>query len=77
MGPALRPDLQHHARGRAKDGVHSAAVAEPGSAVELQRMGVRCHLQALHTSLSQDLRDATDERGGNPASPALDKDALR
>ena len=62
-------DRQHHARGGAKDGVGNAAIGETGSAIEPQRVRVGCHLQALHASRSQNLRDAVDERSDNPTPP--------
>ena len=56
---------------RGEDGVVNAAVDETGSAIERQRMQVGCRLQAFRTPRPQNLRDAVDERGGDPAaSPA-------
>jgi hypothetical protein len=59
-------DCQRHAWRSAENGVNNAAVDETGSAVEPHRVRVGCHLQVLHTSCSQHLRDAVEE----PRPPA-------
>jgi hypothetical protein len=61
-------DHEHHARCGAELRLCDAAVGETGGAVKSQRVRIGGHLQALHVPCSQDVRDAVDQRGGDPAS---------
>src|SRR5262249_45252568 len=64
----LRLDVQHHARGDAKDGVGGPVVDEAGRAGELHRVRVCRHLQVPDTLRAQDRSDTADEGRRNPVS---------
>ena len=67
MVPVQSGDREQHARCGAKLRFCDAAVGETGGSVELQRVRIGGHLQALHAPCPQDICDALDECGGNPA----------
>ena len=60
-------DREHHARCSAEGRCGGPAVDETGGAVIPQRVRIGGDLQALSAPSPQDLRDAADERGGDPA----------